>query len=356
MKPILAKLIGFQTDQYHPRELKNCADYVKALLKKSGLPSKMYFSQGKYSLITAKKLKKHYQYILCGHLDVVPADYPKAFTPVIKGDRLYGRGAADMKGVDAAMIKLMLSSGLKYADAALMLTTDEEIGGFNGVRFLIEKQGIRCDCAIVPDGGKNFELVLAEKGVLHVKLTAKGKSAHGSRPWVGDNAIEKLISAFQFIKTNMPETDFNNLWKPSVNLGKLAGGDAANKVPGRAEMYLDFRFPENKDRTIIKKLLNKAVKKHQGLAWKPMVEGDILKTSPKNKYVKKMLKTAEALGIKMEFDKCHGASDGRYFSAHNIPVLMFAPKASAAHIDNEWVDLKSLNKFYMLLKNFLKHK
>ena len=57
--------------------------------------------------------------------------------------------------------------------------------------------------------------------------------------------------------------------------------------------------------------------------------------------------------INLKIDKDHGASDGRFFSAKNIPVVMFKPICSQPHIDNEWIELKSLEKFYQILKGFL---
>lgn len=353
MKKLLEKLISFQSTKNHPQEIKKCFEFAVNWLKKTGLKVKTYSSNKKPSLVATHKFKKHYQYILNGHLDVVPANYKNAFKPIIKGNRLYGRGASDMKGVVAAMMELIKDKDLRTKDVALMLTSDEEIGGFNGVNYLLNKKGYSCDCVIVPDGGKNWELVLAEKGVIHIKLEAKGKAAHGSRPWLGENAIEKLIQVYQEIKKKVPETTSKNRWLPTVNLGKLIGGDATNKVPSYAEMYLDFRYPKKNHRKKILNLIDKTSKKVKGISYQIQVEGGIMTTSKNNQYIKKILKVAKKQKINLKITKAYGASDGRFFSAQGIPVIMFKPICSQAHIDKEWVDLKSLKRFYHLLKSFL---
>lgn len=353
MQKLLERLITFESDKNHPKEIRKCFDFVVNYLKKAGLKVKTYSFQGEPSLVAARKLKKHYQYILNGHLDVVPADCSSAFKPLVKGNRIYGRGATDMKGAVAAMIEIIKHKELKDVDAALMITSDEESGGFNGVNYLLNKIGYSCNCAVVPDGGDNFRLTLAEKGVIHVKFKAKGKAAHGSRPWLGENAIEKLISVFQQIKKEIPDTTLKNRWKPTVNLGKLNGGDATNKVPASAEMYLDFRFPKVNQQKRILELIKKVCKRFKGVNYQLLCVGDMLITPKNNKYIKKILKVAKKYKVNLKINKNHGASDGRFFSAKGIPVVMFKPICSQPHIDNEWIDLKSLAKFYQIFKEFL---
>lgn len=353
MLNLLKKLITFQSDKNHPEEIKKCFDFVVQYLKKGGLKVKTYSSEKKPSLVAAYRIKKHYQYILNGHLDVVPANYKNAFKPIIKGNRLYGRGTSDMKGVVAAMMDLMKEKKLKNSNTALMITCDEEVGGFNGVNYLLNKKNYSCDCAIIPDGGNNWQLVLNEKGVIHLKLEAQGKSAHGSRPWLGENAIEKLIFCWQEIKKRIPDTTSKNRWLLTVNLGKFSGGDATNKVPDFAQMYLDFRYPKKGDRQKILNLVKKTAKKIKGVSFQIQVEGDIMHTSKNNKYIKKILKIAKKEKINLKISKAHGASDGRFFSAKGIPVIMFKPKSSQPHINNEWINLKSLKKWQTFLGKFL---
>jgi succinyl-diaminopimelate desuccinylase len=355
MKKLAFHLISFQSDKNHPEEIKRCLKFVATELKKAGLKVKAFDRKNNPSLIAAPKLKKHYQFILNGHLDVVPASYKNAFKATIKGNRLYGRGAADMKGPVAAMITLAqnLIKNHPQIDFALMITTDEETGGFDGVDYLVNKKGYVCNCAIVPDGGPNFELVLGEKGVLFIKIETRGKTAHGSQPWLGENALDKLINIYTNIKKKMPQVTKKDNWQPTVNLGVMSGGDATNKVCHEASAQIDFRYPQIAQRAKILKLVKKEVKKEKGANFKILVEGAPLANDVQNSYFKKIQEVAKKRGQKLKIKKEHGASDGRFFSAKGIPVLIFKPVCSPSHIDNEWIDLKSSEIFYQILKDFL---
>lgn len=353
LENLLRDLITFESDKDHSEEIKKCFNFAVGYLKKAGLKVKTYSSNGRPSLIAARKLKKHYQFILNGHLDVVPASYPNAFNPLTKRDKFYGRGAGDMKGTVAVMIKLFEEPKLKNVDMALVLTTDEEIGGENGVKYLLEKESLSCDCAIVPDGGENFILILAEKGVLHIKVEAKGIAAHGSRPWLGDNAINKLIRIYENICRSFPKLTAPDYWQPTVNLGVLKGGDATNKVPNYAFMQLDFRFPDIEDEKAIINYINKEVAREKDTKYEITSRGFPLINDSKNPFFQKIINCAKKEGINLDLKKEHGASDGRFFSERKIPVIMFKPVCGGSHIDNEWIDFKSLEKFYQLLKTFL---
>ena len=90
-----------------------------------------------------------------------------------------------------------------------------------------------------------------------------------------------------------------------------------------------------------------------GLSWQILVKGELMETPKNNYYLQKMLQVAQQLGQPLKPVKEHGASDGRFFSALGIPVIMFKPQASQAHQDHEWIDLESLKVFRQLLKTFL---
>ena len=260
-----------------------------------------------------------------------------------------------MKGNVAVLMQLFAEQELKFQSMALMLTFDEESGGFNGVNYLLNEVGYSCDCAIVPDGGNNFRLITNQKGFLFIKISAQGKSAHGSRPWTGENALEKLINVYSEIKKEFNFDSSSNYWQITFNLGHLEGGNAVNKVPDQATALLDFRFPQREDERKILNFFDKLIKDYQGLSYEVILTGAPL-VSINNVYFDKLIKAAKRLGIKLKKDCDFPASDARFFSARNIPVLMFNPHCSPGHIDGEWVDLASLEKFYLLLVEFLRQK
>ena len=353
LETLLEKLISFQTDTNHPAEMQKCLEFVKKYLIDAGLKVKTYKSNNIPSLVAAKTLKKHYQYILNGHLDVVPAEYPNAFKAVRKGNRMYGRGSGDMKGSAAVMMNIMKDLSKKNVDVAIMLTFDEEIGGNDGVKYLLNKEKYSCDCAIIPDGGNNFHLTLNQKGSLHVTLQAKGESAHGSRPWLGDNAVEKLIEVYSEIKQSFPISNNKDHWETTVNLGKFAGGSATNTVASAATMSVDFRYVNESDKERVLTLLRKLEKTTKGLSFEIDLHGYPMAVSPKNKYIKRFISTAKEKGIELVLENTPTGSDGRYFTEKNIPVIMTNPNCSKGHTDDEWVDMKSLVDHYSVHKAFL---
>ncbi|MDI1352580.1 MAG: M20/M25/M40 family metallo-hydrolase, partial [bacterium] len=133
---------------------------------------------------------------LVAHIDVVPAD-PNMFTLAVKDHRIVGRGVLDMKlGVAyyIEFLKELGASNLKNYDIGVMLTSDEEVGGMNGVRYLLDEQGYRGKIGFLPDGGFDWKIEEAAKGILWIKIKVHGVASHGSRPWLGVNAINNLIS------------------------------------------------------------------------------------------------------------------------------------------------------------------
>jgi succinyl-diaminopimelate desuccinylase len=359
IKELLDKLVRFESDALHGEEQRGCVDFVVEYLRGGGLEVKIYESKGKLSVVAGRKVKKHYEYLLNGHLDVVPAYSAGAYESAIRGGRMYARGTADMKGVDAAMMVLMkeLVKEKETPDVGLMLTMDEEIGGMEGVRYLLEEEGYGCDCAVVPDGvpgeKDNFRLVIEQKGILHVRVRARGEAGHGSRPWLGKNAIESLIGIYQGLKGMDGFSNEEDAWKSTVNLGKMKGGQAVNVVADAAEMELDFRLIEDRHmEEVLKKLEGLCAK--FGASFELLTSGSGMKTPKENKYIRSIVAAGREEGVEMEFERTPTSSDGRFFTERGIPVIMFAPESSNGHEVEEWVNLESLGVFYRILKKFVK--
>lgn len=355
LKQLVSKLVKSKTTSDRPEEIKKCFDFIRTQLEKhSNVYIRDYLRNGKQSLVASFSKSKKFDCILVGHLDVVPAE-DAAFEPRIEDDRLYGRGTSDMKGPDAAMILAFLKMAEMDdpPDIALMLTGDEEVGGFDGVKYMVE-EGYKADCVVVPDGGDNFEIVLAEKGVYHAKITAKGKTAHGSRPWLGENAIEKLIGVYKRLKTEFPLPKGKDRWGPTLNLGKIKGGDAANKVPDSAYMHLDIRYTEKFTKADIRKKVKKVIQGASNVDMKELVTGACMHTDAHNEYLQKFKEIAEEkIGKEVKLVKEHGASDARFFSEKGVPVIICKPVSSPAHIDGEWIDLESLKTYQEIVEEFI---
>lgn len=313
---------------------------------------KMFTAHGKPSLLVqnAKPDTTKFKLILNAHLDVVPGN-KKQFEPLIKNGKLYSRGSYDMKAAAAVMIVLFkeLAQTVNYP-FALQLVTDEEIGGYNGTKYQIEK-GISADFVIA---GKNTNGYIRNKSksILWIKIKIYGKTAHAAYPWMGENAFRKMYFFLKEVekKYPIPATDS---WKTTINVAKIETQNTAfNKIPDECTAWLDIRVvPEEEQKILgfIKKILPK------GSEIIVEVQDKGAYTDPNNSYVLKIKNAVKQITNKKgKLSEVHGASDVRFYNTlGNVPGVEFGPKGSGAHADDEWVDINSLDDYYQILKQFL---
>lgn len=353
---VTKRLVRFKSTNDNKEQLQKISDFCAAFLKDCNLRIKNYKRNGYPSLVVSDRPTRTFDILMAAHLDVVSGK-DKEFIPRIEQNRLYGRGAWDMKG-QVAVLLLLLPRVIKLRPdlkIGLMLTCDEEIGGFDGVGYLLNKEKYRSRLAVVPDGGWERKLIIAQKGVLQFKLTALGKGAHSSRPWLGENAIDKLFLAYKKLKKIFPNPIDEDDWRPSVNLSKISGGQAYNGVPDKAEAIFDFRYTEDKSAQEWEKDIKKTIKGLR-VSYKRLVLGDNFFIDKKNDYIQQFkIITKKIFKNKLEFSRETGSSDARFFSAFDIPVIITRPKGGNAHGNKEWVDIGSLVKFYNILENFIHH-
>jgi len=356
MLKILKKLISFKTITKNHKENEKALGWIKTQIKDLPVYIKDFKSNGFSSLvITTQKTKKPI-ILLQAHLDVVEGP-EKVFKPRIVKNRLYGRGAYDMKFAIACYLKLLkeLNKDLSKYNFGIMITTDEEIGGFNGVKFLLDK-GFKSKVCFLPDGGEEWKFEKEAKGVWHLLIESKGKSAHGSRPWLGKNAIENLISFLNVLRKEFPREPchIKNHYHETLNIGKIQGGIAINKIPDSAFAWIDIRFTSKTNKSHLKKLLNSVKKNFKDIKIKEIVFGDNFKINPDNPYIQTFSQIAlKRFKIKTSFVISHGSSDARFFVKKKIPVLLIKPKGGGQHSEKEWIDLKDLDRFYLVLKEFV---
>lgn len=216
---ILRDLIRIDTSNPPGNEVA-AARYVHDLLKKEGIESEIIESApGRGNLIARLKGEGNKPaMILLGHLDVVPAQASEwsvpPFSAEIKDGQLWGRGALDMKSLDAMEIQTFLRLKQENAkldgDVILVLVADEEAGGANGAEFLVDNHWDKLDAKYLLNEGSVgvrkmglhlYPIQTAEKGVAWFKMTARGQSGHGSMPST-DNAVLKLAEAVETVSTH----------------------------------------------------------------------------------------------------------------------------------------------------------
>jgi succinyl-diaminopimelate desuccinylase len=289
--------------------------------------------------------------ILHGHLDVVPGR-PEQFEPYVDGDRLFGRGAYDMKGGLAAMMcaarDLSTQSGVKVH---FVCVSDEESdeAEARGSDYLVEK-GFTGDFAITGEP-TDLHIGVQAKGVLALRLEVSGTAAHGSTPWLGDNAVLKAVDVFRTI-ASMPFTrESSDLFdRPSVSLGRIIGGDAMNKVPDCCAIDVDIRFLPGQTAAAILADIEAIpdttvnVVFHRDPA---IVERD-------NPYVS-LLAESIADGVPSERISIgrDGASDIVSFLEAGTPGVEFGPIGAGHHGPEEWVSISSLERYRAALVEFV---
>lgn len=323
-----------------------------AWLQQNNIETTILSNQG-YDILIAKIGKGDKKIILNGHLDVVPAQ-PKLFTPRIQGDKMYGRGTADMKGGVVGLLLTM--KRLHHLDlntqVELHLVPDEETGGQFGARYLCE-QNIDAQLVICSEP-TDLGIGVQAKGILQFDLVIKGSAAHSSRPWEGDNAITKALDIHQRL-LNLPFAKASSeLYAcPSINLAKISGGDVYNKVPDTCVMSYDIRYlPSQSKADIIQQIEALTHTQLDIHLTGPPVTNDlnhpdfkllqqyILKHSPES--------TAHMFGQ-------HGFADTRYYSAKGIPAIEFGPSGAHWHGEDEYVILSSIDTYTSILVDFIQH-
>jgi succinyl-diaminopimelate desuccinylase len=293
------------------------------------------------------------KYCYMVHMDVV-AGRDDQFVMAIEGNKAIGRGTCDMKFSIPLGIALLNEAKEKNIDFCLMITTDEEVGGFDGAKIMADK-GFAPQIFIVPDGGENLNFVDKAKGVCQLKLIAKGKPAHASRPWQGKNAIDELVTLSAELLAIYGKNNLVENWGTTMNTGTINGGVSTNQVCPEAEMKIDFRYPETDS---IEKIMTVVA----GIIERNKLEIEVSKlstglptfTDVSNLEVKKYIEIMEErFGRKIEIKETYGASDARHFALLSSPVIMHKPLGGEIHSADEWIDIDSVMTFYEGMRKYL---
>jgi succinyl-diaminopimelate desuccinylase len=290
--------------------------------------------------------------ILHGHIDVVPG-FPEQFVPRVEGDRLIGRGAYDMKGgLAAIMCALGDLKTLTGARVRFVCAPDEESEDFDqhATDDLVAR-GLTGDFAITGEP-TDLHVGVQAKGVCMVRLRVRGRAAHGSTPWLGDNAILKAIDVFRRIETLPFALESSEMFdRPSINLGRLNAGDAVNKVPDEAIMAVDIRFlPGQEPGAILEQI-------------RSMPDVEVVRTfirppayvSRQNPYVVALGEAVRRAGQQEAMSVGRdGASDAISFLEAGVPAVEFGPVGGGHHGPEEWVSVSSLTRYRQALVDFMR--
>jgi succinyl-diaminopimelate desuccinylase len=276
-----------------PGEEDACTRHVGSLLESAGFHVAYHaFDIVRTSLIaTLAGVGDHPALCFTGHVDTVPLGAAEwsvdPFGAEIDGDRLYGRGASDMKSGVAAMVVAAIEIAKlprQQAGLVLIITAGEETG-CDGARHLarVVKAVPKAGALIVGEPTGNVPLI-GHKGALWLRACFCGRTAHGSMPEQGDNAVYKAArSLLRLEHYGFDVPAHRHLGRPTINVGSIKGGLNVNSVPDWAEVGIDIRtIPAQNNEAIIAEIGGVL---GQDATLQPFVDVGAVASDPQNDWI-----------------------------------------------------------------------
>lgn len=361
---LLQNLIKIDS-QNPPGNEKEIIFFIRDYLKALGVASKIYeFKKDRLNLVCALLSKNSKKKILfTPHVDTVPAGRLWRFEPfsgtVHKG-KIYGRGATDCKANVACALYLIkklkeTKTVLNNVDLVFAFTGDEETGSHKGLIPLMRYLK-NIDYGVVLDAD-DFDIVVAQKGLLHLRVELIGKESHGAYPERGINAVKAGVHILEEILNRKEKyTKHSLLKKPTLNIGRFIGGDKVNIVAGDAFFELDIRYLPSMKKDDIVKEIEKIVQKQKIkyrikiLAHQKPIEID--KKMPEIRILQQILKGNK---INSKLKPSFGATVMTFLLDKGIESFAFGFGSKGnAHTKNEYVKVSNLEKGVKVLEDYVR--
>ena len=309
--------------------------------------------------------------VFAGHTDVVPpgdeaAWHHPPFGGEIAGDKLYGRGAVDMKGgiacfVAAATDYLAANGGKpKRGSISLLITGDEESVAVNGTVKLLQwaaERGEKFDHCILGEPS-NVEMLgdtikAGRRGSLNGTLIVTGRQGHVAYPDRADNPIRGLVTLIAALQAPLDDGSAqfapSNLEFTSIDVGN----PTVNLIPGEARARFNIRYNDHHSQTALKMLLDRRARDaaaghvHYAFDWQPS-NADVFVTKPGPFTDLAAAAIAEVTGRQPKLSTTGGTSDARFIKDY-CPVLEFGLVGQTMHSVDECTpvaDLVTLTAVY----------
>jgi succinyl-diaminopimelate desuccinylase len=339
----------------------------RALLRKA-LPQEQW-TYPRFNLLGRRRIPgaKHTIHFNA-HYDVVPVSgnwrHESPFSGRVENGRIFGRGAADMKGSIASL--LMALRALRATKTALAMnvevsfTADEETDSVLGAEWLVKRAPIDPDFAVVMEGGEGSSICCGHNGVVWLEVVVHGKAAHGSKPEAGINALEKmsaLVLALEEYKRRLGAIQFrtpdDRTMHPTLNIGGVfsAGpGGKINTVPAEARFSIDRRVLANETVSSaerdLRKFLAAATAKIPKcrISVNKISENHSCYSSPDDRFFGAMREIVEKVRrAPAKFSVSSGFNDMFFFAHHlGIPTVGYGPGGENLHAVDEFARVKDL--------------
>lgn len=287
--------------------------------------------------------------LINGHMDTVPIGDQKkwkysAFGEIV-GDKVYGRGSTDTKGNIACLLAALAEK--PDSEVNLSFSAIEETG-FYGIEKVMELRKtklshVKYGITLEPTKG---DIIVSSRGQYTFEVKAKGKAAHGSKPWLGDNAIEKLGPCIENLKkyynTKLKKRTYKDSGHATLNIGTVSGGSAPNIVPDQASMVIDRRIlPNEKSKQVMQEM--KAVCKPLEISVVRKIEA--AETPSNSKLVKHIQQIHSSLGLNSKIGNHQATTELTAFRQNKIEGIVYGwTDMKLSHAIDEYVLLKDLEK------------
>jgi len=312
--------------------------------------------------------------VFAGHTDVVPPApldqwSSNPFTPTVRDGKLYGRGAADMKGSIAAMVvaceEFLAANREPRVSIAFLLTSDEEgpaVDGSVRVCEALSKRGERFDCCIVGEptavARTGDTIKNGRRGTMSGKLTVKGEQGHIAYPQLARNPIHLLAPALADL-VRFEWDKGNEFFQPtSWQVSNIhAGTGAGNVIPDACVVDFNFRFCTESTPESLQQRLAAVLDRHgleYTLEW--VIGGLPFLTTPGVLVRNVQHAIHDETGIETELSTTGGTSDGRFIAQVCPEVLELGPPNASIHKIDEHVgiaELETLKNIYRRVLNQL---
>jgi acetylornithine deacetylase/succinyl-diaminopimelate desuccinylase-like protein len=280
---------------------------------------------------------------LNAHADTVPPNGESVPKARIDGDMLHGLGSCDTKAsiasMTAAFLDLAADAGNLTGVVDLLISVDEEGDGI-GVRTAVSK-GYKCDYAIVGEP-TDLNVICAHNGLLFLKLTTIGKSAHGCHPTLGISAVERMMSLVEDIRAQLGGFCGHILTgEPSLNLGEIHAGDRPNRVPDHCVARIDIRFAPPATNAQVLEVATAVIDSHDWASYEVEKRGETLDTPVDSPLIAAIRDSARGLGRESRIGGLRGWTEAEPFRTMlGIDSVVLGPGCiKQAHTSREFVSI-----------------
>lgn len=298
--------------------------------------------------------------VYTGHLDVVPPGGQEWEHAPFAADRvdgrIYGRGSADMKGGVAAIVAgvaALAGSRFRPSGDIIIACTAGEEAGMLGARAMVERRSLEGSRYLVVAEPSDLNVFIGEKGVLWLRIRALGRTAHGSMPSLGVNAVSCMARLIPRLEEYpFPWQESPLLGKPTLSVNVITGGNKTNVVPDLCELEVDMRTVPGQDHQEILRMV-RSMAQEVARGYNPDVRMEVeidndkssLETERSEPLVEAAVQTVRRVsGTAPEVGGVAFGTDAAYLGpGFNIPMIICGPGAPGmAHQPDEYVEVEQL--------------